>query len=52
MGQALEAGLLISVTAESVIRLLPPLIMTEQEADQVVSLLVPLVKNFLNTPKD
>jgi acetylornithine aminotransferase len=52
MGQALEHGLLISVTAESVIRLLPALIMTEQEADQVVALLVPLVKQFLNTPKD
>ena len=52
MGQALEAGLLISVTADSVIRLLPALIMTETEADQVVALLVPLVKNFLNTPKD
>jgi acetylornithine aminotransferase len=52
MGQALEAGLLISVTADSVIRLLPALIMTEQEADQVVALLVPLVKSFLNTPKD
>jgi acetylornithine aminotransferase len=52
MGQALEAGLLISVTADSVIRLLPALIMTEQEADQVVALLVPLVKQFLNAPKD
>jgi acetylornithine aminotransferase len=48
----LEAGLLISVTADSVIRLLPALIMTEQEADQVVALLVPLVKQFLNAPKD
>ena len=52
MGQAMEHGLLISVTADSVIRLLPALIMTEQEADQVVALLVPLVKQFLNTPKD
>jgi len=32
--------------------LLPALIMTEQEADQVVALLVPLVKQFLNAPKD
>ena len=51
MGQALEAGLLLSVTADSVIRLLPALIMSEAEADEVVAILVPLVKAFLNTPK-
>jgi len=51
MGQALEAGLLLSITADSVIRLLPPLTMTETEADEVVVILVPLVKAFLNTPK-
>ena len=49
MGQALQAGLLLSVTADSVIRLLPPLTLTETEADEVVSLLVPLVKQFLAT---
>ena len=47
MGQALQAGLLLSVTADSVIRLLPALIMTEKEADEVIALLVPLVKTFL-----
>ena len=47
MGQALQAGLLLSVTADSVIRLLPALIMTESEADEVIGLLAPLVKNFL-----
>ena len=52
MAQALEAGLLLSVTADSVIRLLPALTMTESEADEVVAILVPLVKNFLNAPKD
>jgi acetylornithine aminotransferase len=45
--RAAEAGLLISVTADNVIRLLPALIMTEQEADEVVALLAPLVKAFL-----
>ena len=50
MGQALQAGLLLSVTADSVIRLLPALIMTKSEADEVVSMLVPLVKAFLATP--
>jgi acetylornithine/N-succinyldiaminopimelate aminotransferase len=45
--QAAQAGLLISVTADSVIRMVPPLIMTEAEADEVVSILVPLIKTFL-----
>jgi acetylornithine aminotransferase len=46
-GRAVEAGLLLSVTADSVIRLVPPLILTTAEADEVVALLVPLVKTFL-----
>ncbi len=45
--RAADAGLLISVTADSVIRLVPPLIFTQAEADETVSLLVPLVKAFL-----
>lgn len=49
MGQALQAGLLLSVTADCVIRLLPALTMTTTEADEVVSVLVPLVKQFLAT---
>ena len=47
MNRALDAGLLISVTADTVVRLLPPLIMTEAEADEVLAILVPLIKNFL-----
>jgi acetylornithine aminotransferase len=50
VGRAATAGLLISVTADRVIRLLPPLIMTEGEARQVVEILVPLVKTFLAEP--
>ncbi|MDR9467779.1 aspartate aminotransferase family protein [Marinospirillum sp.] len=46
---ALDSGLLINVTAGSVIRLLPPLIFTDQEADQLVDRLVPLVKDWLAT---
>ncbi len=49
VGQAREAGLLINVTADSVIRLLPALTITEAQADQVVSLLVPLIRQFLGT---
>jgi len=47
VNRAAEAGLLISVTADSVIRLVPALIMTTAEADEVVGLLAPLVKSFL-----
>ncbi|BAO81461.1 ornithine/acetylornithine aminotransferase [Serpentinimonas raichei] len=42
-----EAGLLISVTADRVIRLVPPLILTAAEADEIVALLVPQIKAFL-----
>jgi acetylornithine/N-succinyldiaminopimelate aminotransferase len=45
--RAADAGLLISVTADSVIRMVPPLIMTQAEADQVADILLPLVKTFL-----
>jgi acetylornithine aminotransferase len=45
--RAADAGLLISVTADTVIRLLPPLIMTPAEGDEVVRILAPLVRDFL-----
>ena len=45
--RAAEAGLLISVTADTVVRMVPPLIMTTAEADEVVAILVPLIKTFL-----
>lgn len=45
--KALDAGLLINVTREKVIRLLPPLILSRQEADQIIETLVPLIKSFL-----
>jgi acetylornithine/N-succinyldiaminopimelate aminotransferase len=45
--RAAEAGLLLSVTADAVIRLVPALIITEAEADEIVARLVPLVKAFL-----
>jgi len=49
--RAADAGLMISVTADSVIRLLPPLILTAAEADEIARILVPLVKAFLAEPK-
>lgn len=45
--RAADAGLLLSVTADSVIRLVPPLIMTEEEANQVAELLLPIIDTFL-----
>jgi acetylornithine/N-succinyldiaminopimelate aminotransferase len=50
MQQALDAGLLLSVTADSVIRLVPPLIITPAEADEIVSILAPIVMQFLSQP--
>ncbi len=44
--RALEAGLLINVTRDRVVRLLPPLILTAAEADEIVKILVPLIKAF------
>ena len=47
VNRAAEAGLLISVTADSVVRLLPSLIFTQADADELVGLLAPLVRAFL-----
>ncbi|MCW8847865.1 MAG: aminotransferase class III-fold pyridoxal phosphate-dependent enzyme, partial [Sedimenticola sp.] len=50
--QALEQGLLINVTADNVIRLLPPLIMKDEQAEQLVSTLSTLIKAFLSEESD
>jgi acetylornithine/N-succinyldiaminopimelate aminotransferase len=50
LGRAAEAGLLVSVTADKVIRLVPPLILSEDEANQIVAILCPLIKQFLSEP--
>ena len=44
--QALDAGLVINVTAENVIRMLPPLVMNAAEGREVVNRLLPLTKAF------
>ena len=44
---ALAQGLIINVTADSVVRLLPPLVMKRDEAQQVVDMLAPLIMDFL-----
>jgi len=45
---AADNGLLINVTAEKVIRLLPPLILTDQQANELVSKLSDLINQFLD----
>jgi acetylornithine aminotransferase len=50
LGRAAQAGLLISVTADRVVRLLPPLILSAAEAEQIVAILCPLVREFLAEP--
>jgi acetylornithine aminotransferase len=44
---ALDEGLLINVTADKVIRLLPPLVINEVEAKELVERLSQVIKNFL-----
>ena len=51
VGQAANAGLLISVTADKVIRMVPPLILSTTEAQEIIDILVPLVKGFLAEAK-
>ncbi|TAN49348.1 MAG: aspartate aminotransferase family protein [Methylococcaceae bacterium] len=50
VGLALERGLLINVTADKTIRLLPPLIMSDEEARQLVTTLGDLLSDYLSTP--
>lgn len=45
--EALEAGLLINVTAGTVVRLLPPLIITGEEAERIVAGVSALIRSFL-----
>jgi len=46
--QALEAGLVLNVTADNVIRMLPPLVMNAAEAREVLARLLPLLEAFLD----
>jgi acetylornithine/N-succinyldiaminopimelate aminotransferase len=45
--EALAAGVVINVTADNVVRMLPPLVMSEAEARMVVERLAPVLKRFL-----
>ena len=44
IGEAVEKGLLLNVAADSVIRLLPPLTMSDDEADTMVDMVVELIE--------
>jgi acetylornithine aminotransferase len=44
----MKAGLLVSITADSVVRILPPLIITRAEVDELVDKLTPIVNDFLS----
>jgi acetylornithine aminotransferase len=48
--RALAAGLLINVTADRVIRLLPPLVFTDADARALVDGLAPVIRAFLAKP--
>jgi acetylornithine aminotransferase len=45
VGQALKAGLVVNVTADTVVRLLPPLILSREQAELAVATLAPIVRD-------
>jgi acetylornithine aminotransferase len=47
--KAAEQGLLINVTADSVIRLLPPLVCSESDLREIAARLIPVIEEFLET---
>jgi acetylornithine aminotransferase len=49
MKLCLDAGLLVNVTADTVIRLLPPLILSDTQADEIVAIVGRVVRGFLST---
>lgn len=49
VSRALERGLIINVTSDNVVRLVPPLAFNVEHADLLSSILVPLIREFLST---
>jgi len=47
VSRAMQGGMLINVTAERVVRLLPPLILTDKQADMIVEQVSDLLRDFL-----
>jgi acetylornithine/N-succinyldiaminopimelate aminotransferase len=50
MLKGMQRGVLVNVTADKVVRLLPPLIISDPEADQIVDLVSDVVRDFLGVP--
>jgi acetylornithine/N-succinyldiaminopimelate aminotransferase len=50
--RGLDAGVLINVTADNVVRLLPPLIMSDEEAGHMVSIVCALIEAFCRSGAD
>ena len=50
VSMALKAGLVLNVTADTVVRLLPPLIINREQAELTVSTLAPLIREVLSRP--
>lgn len=48
--RALERGLIMNVTRDTVVRLLPPLVLTRSDADCLIGILAPLIREFLSEP--
>ena len=51
LGRAADAGLMLSVTADKVVRLVPALILSTEEAMRIVEILCPIIKGFLAEPQ-
>jgi acetylornithine/N-succinyldiaminopimelate aminotransferase len=52
VGKALKAGLVLNVTADSVVRLLPPLIFNREQAELTVATLAPILRDTVARPID
>ena len=52
VGKALKAGLVLNVTADSVVRLLPPLIFNREQAELTVASLAPILRDTVARPID
>lgn len=50
VASALKAGLVLNVTADSVVRMLPPLILNAEQAELIVATLAPIIRDFLSRP--
>lgn len=48
VGKALDAGILLNVTAGNVVRLLPPYILTDEEADELIRRVSDLIIDFIH----